>query len=71
MASYSTKFSSQNPPIKSSKIKVSQISFKKEGKKDKKAFILKYYPIINLSLFSPMNINRGNSPSHNSSKAIS
>ena len=49
MASYSTKFSSQNPPIKSSKIKVSQISFKKEGKKDKKAFILKYYPWTKVS----------------------
>ena len=49
MASYSTTFSSQNPPIKSSKIKVSQISFKKEGKKDKKAFILKYYPWTKVS----------------------
>ena len=49
MASYSTKFSSQNPSIKSSKIKVSQISFKKEGKKDKKAFILKYYPWTKVS----------------------
>ena len=49
MASYSTTFSSQNPPIKSSKIKESQISFKKEGKKDKKAFILKYYPWTKVS----------------------
>ena len=49
MASYSTKFSSEAPPIKSSKIKVSQISFMKEGKKDKKAFILKYYPWTKVS----------------------
>ena len=44
MASYSTNLSSQKPEIKSSKLKVSQISFKKEVKKDKKYFEIKYYP---------------------------
>ena len=44
MASYSTNLSSQQPPIKSSKLKVYQISFKKEGKKDNKPLEIKYYP---------------------------
>ena len=49
MASYSTNITSQNPPIKSSKLKVSQISFMKDGKKDKKFFELKYYPWTKVS----------------------
>ena len=49
MASYSTNINSQNPPIKSSKLKVSQISFMKDGKKDKKFFELKYYPWTKVS----------------------
>jgi hypothetical protein len=49
MASYSTNINSQNPQIKSSKLKVSQISFMKDGKKDKKFFELKYYPWTKVS----------------------
>ena len=49
MASYSTNLSSQKPEIKSSKLKVSQISFRKEGKKDKKYFEIKYYPWTKVS----------------------
>ena len=49
MASYSTNITSQNPPIKSSKLKVGQISFMKDGKKDKKFFELKYYPWTKVS----------------------
>ena len=49
MNSYSTNLSSQKPSIKSSKLKVSQISFMKEGKKDRKAFELKYYPWTQVS----------------------
>ena len=49
MASYTTNITSQNPPIKSSKLKVSQISFMKDGQKDKKFFELKYYPWTKVS----------------------
>ena len=43
MASYS-KRAMQEHSVKSSILKVSQISFMKEGQKDKKSFELKYYP---------------------------
>jgi hypothetical protein len=43
MASYS-KGAMQEHSVKSSILKVSQISFMKEGQKDKKSFELKYYP---------------------------
>ena len=43
MASYSKRAMQENS-VKSSILKVSQISFMKEGQKDKKSFELKYYP---------------------------
>ena len=44
MASYSTNVTSEKQPIKSSKLKISQLSFLKDPKKDKNSFIIKYYP---------------------------
>ena len=44
MESYSTNLSSLKPTIKSSTLRVSQISFMKDGKKDKKPIEIKYYP---------------------------
>ena len=43
MASYSKK-AIQEISVKSNKLKVSQISFIKDGKNDKKSFEIKYYP---------------------------
>ena len=65
MASYSTNLSSQQPPIKSSKLKVYQISFKKEGKKDNKPLEIKYYPWTLVNEIKSQIANKINVPAKN------
>lgn len=65
MESYSTNLSTLKPTIKSSKLKVSQISFMKDGKKDKKPIEIKYYPWTYISEIKSQIASKNSVPARN------
>ena len=65
MASYSTNVKFENKPIKSSKLKISQLSFLKDSKKDKNSFTIKYYPWTSVSEIRSNIASKNNIPPKN------